>query len=88
MANIGKIGTKVMSELNHASLSKYANNPEIYIKDTQHLLKKAKVLNSDKFERLANEINATKEKYPISELQELKVQKAPLWKWILGKIFG
>ncbi len=35
MANIGKIGTKVMSGLNHASLSKYANNPEIYIKDTQ-----------------------------------------------------
>ena len=42
MANIGKIGTKVMSWLNHASLSKYANNPEIYINDTQHLLKKAK----------------------------------------------
>ena len=83
-----KLEQKLCRDLIHAPLSKYANNPEIYIKDTQHLLKKAKVLNSDKFERLANEINATKEKYPISELQELKVQKAPLWKWILGKIFG
>ena len=48
MANIGKIGTKVMSGLNHASLSKYANNPEIYIKDTQHLFKIANVIISDK----------------------------------------
>ena len=82
MANIGKIGTKVMAGFDRISLAKYANDPKIFTAN------KEKILNTDKFERLANEINATKEKYPISELQELKVQKAPLWKWILGKIFG
>lgn len=88
MVNFAKIGTKAMSGLNYSSLSKYANNPKVYIKDTQHILKESKVLNADKFERLANEINVTKEKYPISEIPLLKAKKLPLWKRVIGKIFG
>ena len=82
MVNIGKIGTKAMSGLNHGSLTKY------YATDMQRILKKAKAFNADKFERLASEMNATKEKFPITEIPELKAAKLPLWKRVLGKIFG
>ena len=85
MANIGQIGTKVMAGFDRISLAKYANDPKIFTAN------KEKILNTDKFERLANEINATKEKYPkfeLPEFPELKAPKAPLWKKVIGKIFG
>ena len=78
----------IFSHVNSDSVAKYVNKkPELSV-DMQRFLKAAKVHKADKFERLASEMNATKEKFPITEIPELKVAKLPLWKKVLGKIFG
>lgn len=84
MVNINKVFSHVDSNL----VTKYVNKkPELNV-DMQRILKAAKVHKADKFERLASEMNATKEKFPLAEIPLLEAKKAPLWKWVLGKIFG
>lgn len=88
MVNIAKYGNKVFSHLDSNSVAKYAKKmPELNV-DMQRILKPVKVHNADKFERLASDIKATKEKLPFAEIPLLEAKKAPLWKWVLGKIFG
>ena len=78
----------IFSHVNSDSVAKYANKmPKLNV-DMQRSLKTAKILKADKFERLASEMNATKEKFPLAEIPELKVAKLPLWKKVLGKISG
>ena len=88
MVNIAKYGNKVFSHVDPNSVAKYAKKmPELNV-DMQRILKPVKVHNADKFERLASEIKATKEKLPLEEIPLLEAKKPPLWKWVLGKIFG
>lgn len=88
MVNIAKCANKVFSHVDSNSVAKYAKKmPELNV-DMQRCLKAAKVHSADKFERLASDIKATKEKLPFAEIPLLEAKKAPLWKWVLGKIFG
>ena len=88
MVNIAKCANKVFSHVDPNSVAKYAKKmPELNV-DMQRILKKAKVHSADKFERLASEIKATKEKLPLEEIPLLEAKKPPLWKLVLGKIFG
>ena len=88
MVNIAKCANKVFSHVDSNSVAKYAKKmPELNV-DMQRILKKAKVLNADKFERATRELKAMRKELPLAEIPLLEAKKAPLWKWVLGKIFG
>ncbi len=83
MVNIAEIGTKVMSGLNYSSLTKYANNP----KQFEATLKNLKALKMPEPPKADVFILATKDK-PVLDIPKTFAKEPPLWKKVIGKIFG
>ena len=88
MVNIAKCANKVFSHVDPNSVAKYAKKmPELNV-DMQSILKTAKVLNADKVEKATRELKAIKKEFSLADLPLVETKKAPLWKRVLGKIFG
>lgn len=83
MVNIAKITTKAMSEIKCGSLTKYANNPKQFDATLKNLkaLKMPEAPKADVFNL------ATKDK-PVLDIPKTFAKEPPLWKKVIGKIFG
>ena len=85
MANIGKIGTKVMAEAKGNLLTKFAKTPEQFSEVLKKDLKMKEPPKLDEFKKLVT-INEAKES--LKNIAPKLAKEPPLWKKVIGKVFG
>lgn len=85
MANIGKIATKAMAEVNGGLLTKYAKTQEQFSAALKKELKMKEPPELDEFKKLvaSNEV-----KESLKNIAPKLAEEPPLWKKVIGKIFG
>ena len=92
MVNIAKFGTKAMSGVNCESLIKYAKTPKQFSEALGKDLLKAKLHEAPKLDTFIGALDAKKVSEPLTEispkLAKKLAKKPPLWKLVIGKIFG
>lgn len=85
MVNIAKFGTKAMSGVNRESLIKYANTPELFSVAPGKYLKSI-TPEVDAYVKGASD--SIKVGGALEEISPKLAKKPPLWKLVIGKIFG
>ena len=90
MVNIAKFGTKAMSGVNYKALIKYANTPKQFSEALgKDLLKaKSKYRPSEVDAFVKGVSDSIKVGGALEEISPKLAKKPPLWKWVIGKIFG
>lgn len=85
MANIGKIATKAMAEVKGASLKKYAKTPEQFSAALKNEIKMKEPPKLDEFKKL---VTSNEAKESLKNIAPKLAKEPPLWKKVIGKIFG
>lgn len=81
-------GTKIMSGVNRESLIKYANTPELFSVAPGKYLLKAKSITPEVDAYVKGVSNSIKVDGALEKLSPKLAKKPPLWKLVIGKIFG
>ena len=88
MVNIAKFGTKAMSGVNCESLIKCAKTPKQFSKALGKDLLKAKSATPEVDAYVKGVSNSIKVGGALEEISPKLAKKPPLWKLVIGKIFG
>lgn len=85
MANIGKIATKAMAGFERTSLTKCVKTPEQFGALLEKDLKMKEPPKLDEFKKL---VTSNEAKESLKNIAPKLAKEPPLWKKVIGKIFG
>ena len=85
MANIGKIATKAMAGFERTSLTKCVKTPEQFSAALKNEIKMKEPPKLDEFKKL---VNIEEAKVSLKKIAPKLAKEPPLWKKVIGKIFG
>lgn len=85
MANIGKIATKAIVEVKGDLLTKCAKTPEQF---SAVLKKDLKMKEPPKLDEFKKVVTINEAKVSLKKIAPKLAKEPPLWKKVIGKIFG